>query len=82
MAATRANTKSKIVNNKRTRNVRSVCWFCENNIEPNYKEIEIIKSFLSPRGKILNRRISGTCAKHQRLLSKAIKIARLMALIR
>ncbi len=81
MAATKT-TKNKIINTKRSRNANNSCWFCENNIEPDYKEVEIIKSFLSPRGKILNRRISGTCAKHQRKLAKAIKIARLMALIR
>lgn len=57
------------------------CWFCDSKNNPNYKDVPIIKNFLSPRGKILLRRITGTCAAHQRKLSKAIKIARLMALL-
>lgn len=61
---------------------RGHCWFCENKAQPSYKDVEIIRSFLTPRGKILARRITGVCARHQRVLSAAIKIARELALIR
>jgi small subunit ribosomal protein S18 len=61
---------------------RRVCIFCEeknNNI--NYKDISKLKRFISERGKILPRRITGNCAKHQRALTVAIKRARHIALI-
>lgn len=57
------------------------CWFCENELAPTYKDVEVLKSFLSPRGKILGKKITGTCSKHQRRLSVEIKRAREMALI-
>lgn len=46
-----------------------------------YKDADLLKSFLTERGKILPSRISGNCAKKQRLLTSAIKLARTMALI-
>lgn len=46
-----------------------------------YKDTELLKNFLTERGKILPSRISGNCAKKQRLLTKAIKLARTMALL-
>jgi ribosomal protein S18 len=49
--------------------------------EPNYKDIETLKGFISERGKIIPSRISGTCAKHQRKLAVEIKKARQLALI-
>lgn len=61
---------------------RGTCWFCEYNVEPDYKDIEVLNSFLSPRGKILARRITNTCAGHQRALGSSIKLAREMALLR
>ena len=47
----------------------------------NYKDIARIKNFISERGKIVPRRITGTCAKHQRALTSAIKRARVLALL-
>jgi small subunit ribosomal protein S18 len=49
--------------------------------EPNFKDIENLKKFVSIRGKILLREKTGVCAKHQRKLSKEIKYARFLALI-
>lgn len=61
---------------------RKVCRFCERNIkEIDYKKAEILKRYASERGKITPRRITGTCAYHQRRLSVAIKRARLLALL-
>lgn len=62
--------------------MRKNCYFCTNHIEEiDYKEIEILRRFLSPQGKILSRKKRGTCAKHQRKLTKAIKRARMMSLL-
>ncbi len=61
---------------------RKVCRFChEENLEIDYKNREILERFITDRGKILPRRVTGTCAKHQRLLARAIKKARYIALI-
>ena len=61
---------------------RKVCEFCVNKIEYiDYKDIELLKKFISPNGKITPRRVTGTSAKYQRMLSTAIKRARQMALL-
>ncbi len=62
---------------------RKVCAFCEDKIDYiDYKESGRLRKYISSeRGKILPRRASGTCAKHQRELQKAIKRAREMALL-
>ncbi len=60
---------------------KKYCKFCAENKEPNYKDIEMLKQFISERGKIIPRRISGTCGKHQRKLAREIKKARQLALI-
>ncbi|OGL41266.1 MAG: 30S ribosomal protein S18 [Candidatus Schekmanbacteria bacterium RIFCSPHIGHO2_02_FULL_38_11] len=57
------------------------CGFCSTNTDIDYKEIKKLKSFVTERGKIMPRRISGNCAKHQRSLTTAIKRARNMALL-
>lgn len=57
------------------------CWFCEYEVIPDYKKLDILQGFLSPRNKILSRQVTSTCAKHQRELSREVKIARKMALI-
>lgn len=61
---------------------KKVCVFCgkENN-EIDYKDIAKLKRYVSERGKILPRRITGNCAKHQRALTVAIKRARHMAMM-
>ena len=61
---------------------RKVCKFCSDKIDDiNYKDVKLLSPFVPERGKILPRRISGTCAMHQRKLQTAIKRARQIALI-
>jgi small subunit ribosomal protein S18 len=58
------------------------CRFCQNkNLVIDYKTVDTLERFITDRGKILPRRITGTCAKHQRALSEAIKRARIVALL-
>lgn len=57
------------------------CFFCRYQISPSFKDIENLEKFLSPRKKILSREKTGTCAKHQRKLTKAIKYARYLGLL-
>ena len=64
------------------RSSRKVCAFCVERIHHiDYKEVSRLRRFLSERGKILPRRITGTCAKHQRPLTSALKRARAIALL-
>lgn len=61
---------------------KKVCHFCANHIDhPDYKDIELLGRFVSDKGKILPRRVTGTCAKHQRALTTSIKRARIVALL-
>lgn len=61
---------------------RKVCYFTANGITHiDYKDIDLLKKFISERGKILPRRVTGTNAKYQRKLTVAIKRARQMALL-
>ena len=61
---------------------RKVCKFCaDKNIGINYKEAQILRHFITDRGKIIPRRISGNCAQHQRTLVTSIKQARMIALL-
>ncbi len=61
---------------------RKTCAFCaEKTKEIDYKDALRIRRFVTDRGKILPRRVSGNCAKHQRLLAVAIKRARELALL-
>lgn len=58
------------------------CWFTENRVEfIDYKDERMLRRFVSERGKIIPRRISGTSAKYQRMLALAIKRARHMAIL-
>ena len=61
---------------------KKVCVFCEEHAESiDYKDVAKLRKYISERSKILPRRVTGTCAKHQRELTIAIKRARHMALI-
>jgi len=61
---------------------RKVCKFCADKIDDiNYKDVKLLSGFVPERGKVLPRRISGTCAKHQRGLRIAIVRARQLALL-
>lgn len=61
---------------------KKFCRFCaDDKLVIDYKKPALLKQYVSERGKILPRRLSGTCAKHQRELSTAIKRARQLALL-
>lgn len=61
---------------------RKVCHFCANKIEDiDYKDVPTLRKCTSERGKILPRRISGTCARHQRAVTNSVKRARFIALL-
>ena len=67
---------------KMRRSKRKVCAFCVDKAESiDYKDINKLRKYVTERGKILPRRISGTCAKHQRELTASIKRARNIALL-
>ena len=69
-----------MIKNSKSRN--KVCKFCKENITVvNYKQVDILKNYITEKGKIFPRRISGFCAKHQRLLSSTVKRARHAALL-
>jgi len=74
--------KRKKKRKKRERPLPKVCRFCKANAEKiDYKDIGKIRKCISGRGKILPRSTTGTCLKHQRALSRAIKRARFMGLL-
>ena len=61
---------------------KKVCQFCaDKESVVDYKDVETLKKFVSERGKILGRRITGTCAMHQRAVTTAVKRARTVALM-
>ena len=60
---------------------RKVCFFCAEKVIADYKNIDLLKRFTTEQGKILPRRVTGTCAKHQRTLAIAIKRAREIGLL-
>ena len=73
-----------VTNNRRNnmRRRKKVCYLTKTNVEfIDYKDVELLKKFISERGKILPRRVTGTSAKYQRMLTTAIKRARHMALL-
>ena len=67
---------------KMRRQKRKVCMFCADKVSQiDYKDVSKLRKYISERGKIFPRRISGCCAKHQRELTEAIKRARAIALL-
>ena len=67
---------------RKVRPHKKVCYFKKNNIKYiDYKDVELLTKFITPNGKIASRHSTGTCAKYQRELAKAIKNARYMALL-
>ena len=74
----RSNGKDKAFRRPR----KKVCQFCaDKSQEIDYKDVEKLKRFVSEKGKILPRRVTGTCALHQRKVTAAIKRARTVALL-
>lgn len=71
-----------MMNRKKRRSKKKICTFCaDKKATINYKDIGRLKKYLTERGKILPRRISGNCAIHQRDITQAIKRSRFMALL-
>ncbi len=61
---------------------RKVCRLCENHVTSvDYKDEKLLRRFIVERGKIIPRRVSGNCAKHQRMLTRAVKRARIIAIL-
>ena len=61
---------------------RKICRYCvDKKMKIDYKDVDNLRTYLTERGKIVPRRISGTCANHQRQIAEAIKNARQMALL-
>ena len=61
---------------------RRICIFCENKDQKiNYKEIKILRKFITEQGKIIPGHVTGVCSRHQRHLGRAIKQARNIALL-
>ena len=82
MAYNKAEKSDSPMKRRGGRRRKKVCVFCgENNGVIDYKNVAMLKKYVSERGKILPRRITGTCAKHQRAMTVAIKRARHIALM-
>lgn len=74
--------EERVRRNRGRRGRRKVCAFClEKATHIDYKDTAKLRRFITERGKIMPRRMSGTCAKHQRQLAMAIKRARIVALL-
>jgi small subunit ribosomal protein S18 len=82
MSTASSSGKKRAAAKKERRPKRKVCNFCaEKQAAVDYKDVSRLRKFVSERGKILPRRISGNCAKHQRLLTVAVKRARVIAFL-
>jgi len=74
--------KRRIQKKKTFYNKRKICRYCaDKNLAISYKDYNTLRHFISERGKIIPRRISGNCAKHQREITRAIKRARVLSII-
>ncbi|MDD3731285.1 MAG: 30S ribosomal protein S18 [candidate division Zixibacteria bacterium] len=74
--------EKKVVTEFTNKRRKKICRFCENNIDfIDFKDDRLLRRFVTERGKIVPRRISGNCAIHQRKLTKAIKRGRHMAIM-
>ncbi|MBC5825202.1 MAG: 30S ribosomal protein S18 [Candidatus Eremiobacteraeota bacterium] len=80
MPAPRTKTQRKAAKDRKPK--RKVCSFCVEKVAHiDYKDAPRLRKYVSERGKILPRRISGSCARHQRALTSAVKRARVIALL-
>lgn len=68
-------------NKRKSYQRRKVCRFCAEKTSLDYKDVKLLRNFITERGKIIPRRISGNCALHQRALNTEIKRARILALL-
>ncbi|NLC16272.1 MAG: 30S ribosomal protein S18 [Clostridiales bacterium] len=76
-----AEEKEKTVKKPYRPSKKKVCVFCVEKLNIDYKDANQLKKFITEKGKIIPKRTTGTCAKHQRVLAVAIKRAREMALL-
>lgn len=61
---------------------KKVCYFCKNGIEvADYKDVKLLRRYMKESGKMIPRRLNGSCSKHQRMIASAIKRARNIALL-
>ncbi len=81
MAYTKTERPDSPMKRRGGRRRKKVCVFCGKDNVIDYKDVNKLKRYVSERGKILPRRITGNCAKHQRALTVAIKRARHIALM-
>ena len=82
MAYTKTDRADAPMKRRNIRRRKKVCVFCAEKVEKiDYKDVARLRKFISERSKILPRRVTGTCAKHQRELTEAIKRARHVALL-
>lgn len=81
MAYTKSDKADSPMRRRGGRRRKKVCVFCGKDNVIDYKDVNKLKRYVSERGKILPRRITGNCAKHQRALTVAIKRARHIALM-
>lgn len=74
--------KKNIINKKKTVSlVKKYCGFCKKKLDIDYKNVDLLMRFVSFKKKIVSRRSSGNCAKHQRKIAQEIKRARFLSLI-
>jgi small subunit ribosomal protein S18 len=77
----------RVTNTRRVRGTRNfitrpaICPFCKGNMKIDYKDVSVLSRYISSQGKIVSRRRSRACAKHQRSLAQAIKRARYLAML-
>ena len=75
-------SKKKVISKTKRIIKKSPCRLCKDKIEAiDYKNVDLLKRFVSDRGKIIPPRLTGSCAKHQRMISNAVKKARLAAFL-
>ena len=78
----RAGTDDKQQGGKRIIQKKKICRFCADPaLSIDYKDVRLLKSFVTERGKIVPSRITGNCAKHQRKITQAVKRARVLAFL-
>ena len=70
------------LNKPANKNANNSCYFCTNNIDLiDYKDVILLRQYINTVGKIIPRKRTGTCSKHQRTLAKAIKRSRIIGLL-
>lgn len=77
----RSQSNQKIKKYYYKKKVCKICTSTESDDVINYKNIDLLRKFVTEKGKIVPRRLSGTCAKHQRMITRAIKQSRTVALL-